>query len=162
MSNNRTDETLENRIQPVSTHTKILSGYNIEEIPAQEQRQRATLAGNATPWRVAVTVQSADVQIVFDITASIVLGRSYPHTELFKGIDLSPYDAYQKGVSRNHATISLKDGKVVINDNNSANGTLLNGKRLKPLTNFVLRTGDIVSLGNLELRFELLYDPFEV
>ena len=60
-------------------------------------------------------------------------------------------------VSRFHCEIHKKDGKLFLIDRNSANGTLLNGKRLKPGKPVALKNGGRVELARacaLRLRFE--------
>lgn len=151
------------RTMPVTnaakTHTKKLAAETVQELDAREVSE---LDSHGRPWRVAMTLLDFDVQIVVDLDSSIVMGRSYPQTELFPGVDLSPFDAYQRGVSRHHAVLQLEDQQVVIRDNGSANGTLLNGKRIRPDFSYPLRNGDIVSLAKMQLKFELLYNPLDV
>jgi predicted component of type VI protein secretion system len=58
-------------------------------------------------------------------------------------------------VSRNHCAIRVADGKVTLVDNNSRNGTFVNGKQLKGSHD--VRSGDSLRVGRLQ--FELLVDP---
>src|SRR5579863_3371213 len=51
------------------------------------------------------------------------------------------------GISRNHLSVSIKDGALWIEDLGSANGTFLNGKKLPPKTSVPYNPGDIVKLG---------------
>jgi hypothetical protein len=52
------------------------------------------------------------------------------------------------GVSRRHALlIQQPDGKLLLRDLNSANGTLLNGQEVVPGTDIPLRDGDSIALG---------------
>jgi two-component system, cell cycle response regulator len=48
------------------------------------------------------------------------------------------------GVSRRHAKIELKDGKYVVEDLSSANGTFVQGQKIE---RHVLRDGDLIQLG---------------
>lgn len=123
-------------------------------------RDKAPLDSASQLWRIAMTILELDIQIVFDLRESVVLGRSYPHPELFDGIDLSPYSAYESGVSRNHAIIKQQNDSVLLVDNDSVNGTLLNNKKLVGNTTYPLKSGDLVRLGKLDVRFEFLYNPF--
>jgi two-component system, NtrC family, sensor kinase len=52
------------------------------------------------------------------------------------------------GVSRNHARLDLKNGKSVLKDLGSSNGTLVNGVRVREAT---LQTGDQIRVGNTVL-----------
>lgn len=57
-------------------------------------------------------------------------------------------------VSRFHASILLKtDGTLIIADTDSANGTFLNGEKLKSGTSYEIKPNDIVSFGNADVRF---------
>jgi Protein of unknown function (DUF3662)/FHA domain len=53
-----------------------------------------------------------------------------------------------KRVSRHHAEVVQRDGRWVVRDAGSTNGTAVNGKILKES---VLKGGDIISLGGLEV-----------
>ena len=59
-------------------------------------------------------------------------------------------------VSRRHLRIECSAKKFTIGDLNSANGSRLNGKPLKPYRPRRIRQGDHVSLGNVELRVSAL------
>ncbi|MCS6993938.1 MAG: FHA domain-containing protein [Anaerolineales bacterium] len=66
-------------------------------------------------------------------------------------VDLTPFDAIQRGVSRRHAAIHREEDGYYITDLNSTNGTRINGRRLLPNTPCRLSSGDVVSLGRLNL-----------
>lgn len=53
--------------------------------------------------------------------------------------------------SRRHAALAAVDGVVELEDLQSSNGTVLNGK---PVTKRMLRPGDVIAIGTTELRFE--------
>ncbi|MCC7391683.1 HD domain-containing protein [Candidatus Sumerlaeota bacterium] len=50
-------------------------------------------------------------------------------------------------VSRHHGTFQLRDGKIIFVDNNSTNGTMLNGRKI---TEAEIRSGDIIKFGSSE------------
>jgi pSer/pThr/pTyr-binding forkhead associated (FHA) protein len=56
--------------------------------------------------------------------------------------------------SRHHATIAIEDGNYVLSDAGSANGMYVNNERIR---NHQLTPGDVIRIGNTELRF-VLYD----
>lgn len=82
----------------------------------------------------------------------LLIGRRNPDTGEAPDVDLSDYEAHNKGVSREHAAIVRKDGSLHIVDRGSANGTYLNGQRLVANQPRVLRDGDDVRLGHLVMR----------
>lgn len=87
-----------------------------------------------------------------DELEEIIIGRKDPETGALPRIDLSAENAVKNGVSRSHATIVRRDGALHIRDNNSANGTFLNGQRLIQDKLRVLRDGDDIRVGKLVLR----------
>jgi hypothetical protein len=84
--------------------------------------------------------------------SELILGRSDAKPDETPQINLTEYGALEKGVSRKHAVINRKDGSLYLIDHKSANGTYLNGQKLVPLQERVLRDGDDVRLGHLMMR----------
>jgi hypothetical protein len=80
---------------------------------------------------------------------SIFLGRIREKSEVKPDIDLTAYHAYEKGVSRLHATLRRERETLTIEDLGSANGTHVNGHTLIPGKRHVLHHGDEVRLGQL-------------
>ncbi|MBT3337617.1 MAG: FHA domain-containing protein [Anaerolineae bacterium] len=83
------------------------------------------------------------------------MGRVSDGQPIMPDIDLTPYKAYECGVSRLHAVLKKKSDKVVIMDLGSSNGTYLNGTRLSPENEHSLHHGSIISLGKLKIQFLL-------
>ncbi len=83
-----------------------------------------------------------------------VIGRSDPQKAIFPDADLAPLDT-QHTVSRRHARLSLREGHYYLEDLNAFNKTRLNGIALAPNQEQELREGDIIRLGNVDLRFEI-------
>lgn len=88
----------------------------------------------------------------FDEIEELTLGRFDPATGQTPELDLTEYQAAEKGVSRRHATIIRRENALSIIDQGSPNGTFLNGQRLVPHQPRMLRDGDEVRLGHLVLR----------
>lgn len=83
---------------------------------------------------------------------SYTLGRSGQGQAIIPDIDLTAYDAYEHGVSRIHAEVQLKPDGIYIMDLDSANHTVVNGKKLDPQQPYSIRHGDILELGGLRLQ----------
>jgi pSer/pThr/pTyr-binding forkhead associated (FHA) protein len=83
------------------------------------------------------------------------MGRLSDNQPIEPDIDLSPFKAFDNGVSRLHAVIRHKEGNVVLVDVGSSNGTYINGVRIQPNTEHPLRHGDIVALGKLKMQIIL-------
>ena len=88
----------------------------------------------------------------FDEIEELVLGRMDPDTGEAPDVDLAVYDAADKGVSRRHASIVRRDHHLRVIDNDTPNGTFLNGQRLVAHQPRILRDGDELRLGHLVLR----------
>lgn len=80
------------------------------------------------------------------------LGRFELSTRKEDEIDLSPYGALDRGVSRVHAELILHEGQIYIKDLMSTNGTYLAGQRLKPNEATLLRKGDELLIGRLPVQ----------
>jgi pSer/pThr/pTyr-binding forkhead associated (FHA) protein len=80
------------------------------------------------------------------------LGRSVEGQAIVPDIDLDPFQAYDFGVSRIHAELRMDRDGVYVVDLDSANGTMINGRRVEPQTPVPVRHGDILQLGRLRLQ----------
>ncbi len=85
-----------------------------------------------------------------DVQQPTVLGRGqWSDGALY---DLTPYNAVQHGVSRHHCLLRRQNGHLLIADLESLNGTFINGHRLIPRREYVLRDGDRLVLGSLHVQ----------
>jgi hypothetical protein len=84
--------------------------------------------------------------------ARMVFGRLDATAPNKPDFDLTPYGAYEKGVSRIHAAIIREDDILTVLDLGSANGTSVNGKRIPPNQPRVLQDGDEIVFGELAAR----------
>lgn len=86
----------------------------------------------------------------------IVLGRSDLRSSGFKpDMDLTPYGARERGVSRAHVRLHVREGKLFVTDLYSANGTFMGGEKLDPEKPYELHNGDELVLGALGMRVEI-------
>jgi len=85
---------------------------------------------------------------------NLVLGRIDPGkpdaSEV--DIDLTPFNAQQHGVSRQHAILNAREDRPTLIDLDSYNGTFINGERLTEGEPRTLISGDEVQLGQLKMR----------
>ncbi|MFW5691124.1 MAG: FHA domain-containing protein [Chloroflexota bacterium] len=82
----------------------------------------------------------------------LVLGRSDARTGSTPDIDLTPYGALDRGVSRRHCRLYISEDVLYITDLNSTNGTYLSSARLEPHQPTPLRKGDDLMLGRLPMQ----------
>ena len=99
---------------------------------------RLTVLGLQKSWIYVIPVRPEPV----------VIGRQ-------AGLDLV---LEHQHVSRNHAALYCTDVECMLVDLNSANGTRLNGQKLKPQVPVALKPGDSIQIGAFNLDFEQI--PF--
>lgn len=100
-----------------------------------EEMKKKFLVGNSAPY--------LGKPIELPTGSSFTIGR-----EDGKSLQL-PSDM----VSRLHAIIETRDGKVVLIDQESSNGTYLNGEQINPLDVYVLAHKDVVKFDTFEFIF---------
>ena len=94
-----------------------------------------------------------DIIIQAPTTQELVIGRKgsqQRHNDDIN-VDLSDFDAHAHGISRIHAMIAVTKNRLTLQDLDSINGTLINGKRALPLRWYPLQDGDELSLGQLRV-----------
>ncbi len=142
-------------------------GYNLTDIldpTLPTRRLEDTLAefsakatwGSASVGQlqsVIIHFRSVNEPLVIDLRDRIVFGRTDTSSPRQPDIDLTPYGAVEKGVSRVHAAIERSDDVLTLVDMGSSNGTSLNGQRLAPDQPRVLRDGDEIRFGKLVAQF---------
>ena len=88
---------------------------------------------------------------------SIYIGRQNNQAEKFAlDIDLSTEGVSAKSVSRRHAKISQRGNVVVIEDQDSINGTYINSRKLAPYLPEALKSGDILHIGMVSMEVKIL------
>lgn len=98
---------------------------------------------------IIMHVRDASEPVIIRPSKKTILGRSDSSSTQKPDVDLTPFGALEKGVSRIHAVIARSDDTLTLVDMGSANGTHLNGQRLAPDQPRVLRDGDEIRLGKL-------------
>jgi pSer/pThr/pTyr-binding forkhead associated (FHA) protein len=99
--------------------------------------------------------KSVGKQFLLSSTESHI-GRWDADGGVFPDVDLDSDDPEAK-VSRRHARIMYSDGKYLLEDLGSTNGTFVNrGKRLSPGTRQQLNDGDEIIVGKTFLRFHVV------
>jgi hypothetical protein len=88
-------------------------------------------------------------------TKEVTLGRVSEGQPIIPDIDLTPYKAYEAGVSRMHASVRSLDDQVMVTDLGSANGTRINGRQISPHIPYPIKHGDILTLGKFKIQILL-------
>lgn len=135
----------------------------------------ATVAGETAPsppppditaersgpaWRILFHISGAQSSTIgLDIWRVTVLGRSDPMSAFQPDVDFAPYGAMRHGVSRRHALIRPAENNIYLIDQNSTNGTWINGQRLLSGRDFPLTDGDVLELGALRMTLRIVQSP---
>ena len=126
---------------------------------ALKQKPPATAQAPAPPAALNnwVTLHLLDTGQVLPLAErnEFTLGRISEGQPIMPDIDLSPYQAYARGVSRLHAVLKREASHVFLMDLGSSNGTFVNGKRLSPNVDHAIANGDVVALGKLKIQILL-------
>ncbi len=108
-----------------------------------------------TPPILRVVILNSGRKLGFNTDQPIMIGRQDSARSFYPDIDLSTDGGLDAGVSRRHATITIRSGTCYIEDLGSSNGTFLNKDRLAQGTVKPLHHGDELRLGNILMRVEL-------
>ena len=85
---------------------------------------------------------------------TLILGRmAQPFAAPSNFVDLTPFEAMERGVSRQHADIAYRDEQYILVDRESANGTYLNKHKLEAGQDYPLKNGDCILLARFACVF---------
>jgi NADPH-dependent 2,4-dienoyl-CoA reductase/sulfur reductase-like enzyme/pSer/pThr/pTyr-binding forkhead associated (FHA) protein/Fe-S-cluster-containing hydrogenase component 2/CRP-like cAMP-binding protein len=116
-----------------------------------EAYKRNLLAGNFDAY--FVPIQHPDVQIVLKETRLNTGDQA--HSSTIGRESGSTVQIEHRSVSRLHAEILCSNGKYLLRDAGSSNGSFVNGSPLRPKSEHELRHQDQMRFGDVRFRFEL-------
>lgn len=99
--------------------------------------------------RYCLVVLPAGHSFRLDNGREYIIGRAVEGQPVRPDIDLTPFNAFDEGVSRFHASIMVHNQVPIVFDLGSTNGSRLNNTPLVPYEPRVLKEGDILVIGNL-------------
>jgi hypothetical protein len=103
--------------------------------------------------QLQLSFRGFDETLLVEVPELVVFGRFHHEPNAPQpDIDLTPYGAIDKGVSRRHLQLTRDHDTIFVSDLGSANHTYLNGQRLLPHEPRILRDNDELRLGHLVLR----------
>lgn len=114
---------------------------------AQPTPMRQTLA----PAYLMIT--TTGVKLALPNSGQASVGRGDSVSNFFPDVDLGPYGAIDNGVGRRHLRLFVQQGRVYAEDQDSTNGSKINGQPLPARQPRPLNNGDLVTLGKLDLTF---------
>jgi pSer/pThr/pTyr-binding forkhead associated (FHA) protein len=82
----------------------------------------------------------------------VSLGRVSAGQPIIPDIDLTPYKAYEAGVSRMHLSIKIGAEMITVTDLGSVNGTRINGRKITAHIPHPIKNGDILTLGKFKIQ----------
>jgi len=133
------------------TTQHMVTGQVAEAARERFPAPRPVAAANLNTWLTLHLMETGQL-LPLSERNEFTLGRVTEGQPIMPDIDLSPYQAYANGVSRLHAVVRQISDRVLMMDLGSANGTYINGQRLKPNVEQTLNNGDIVALGKLKMQ----------
>lgn len=101
--------------------------------------------------RVSIKIKETGQIIPLEGSEEFTIGRVSGTQPILPDIDLTPFKAYQGGVSRLHAILRIKGEEITISDLGSANGTYVNGVKIAPYELVPLSNGDLITLGKFPI-----------
>lgn len=144
-----------NRDEPVATAALPPDSSRLQRL-LQTQKIEDPNVSFSTQVEVTMIVRGVPERLTFEQAPTLVLGRCVfadSPSDHSADIDLEPYGASQRGVSRAHARLDLLSHRYLyITDLNSTNGTYVNGKRLRPYEPTILSKADKLVLGRLPIQ----------
>ncbi|MDX9991403.1 MAG: FHA domain-containing protein [Anaerolineales bacterium] len=123
--------------------------------PEVDSLQTAPISEYSLPesdaWISLHLIDSGQIISIAERT-EFTLGRISDKQPIMPDVDLTPYQAFEHGISRLHAVIRLLSGQPTVMDLGSSNGTYLNGVRLIANVESPLRQSDLLALGKLKIQ----------
>jgi pSer/pThr/pTyr-binding forkhead associated (FHA) protein len=129
--------------------------YNEDgSVPDSSAETRAINQTSDAAARVNLRLIQTGQNISLESGADYTIGRISGTQPILPDIDLTPYHAYEGGVSRLHATIRVSEDSVSVSDLGSANGTMVNGQKIPSYEPHPLHSGDIIVLGKFQIEIK--------
>lgn len=131
--------------------TAVLSNLNYKRKPPTGPLN-ASSVNFGDKREIILVVRGMVERVVLEDDKPVKLGRTDQKSRFIPDVDLTPYGAIDRGVSREHAQLEIADEKLYVTDLDSTNGTFLAGQRLEPGVKTVIRKGDELLLGRLAVQ----------
>ncbi len=132
---------------------------DVDDTHAKRPRRGTGPLDYLVPWVIELRLVGTPSVLQVQVREAMVIGRMDRDRLAYPDIDLEPFNAHLLGVSRQHTAISARNSRMTVRDLHSVNGTYLNGERLMPDRDYVLRHGDVLMLGRLQLQVIFVLTP---
>jgi hypothetical protein len=140
--------------QLVCADCRVRLGAKLERLePAGRDvsPQQAGLHDATVRFQFMVRFYISTACLVVPVIDTLILGRTNESSGDGLYVNLTPFGAFELGVSRRHARIVSNGEKIHVIDLGSTNGTCVNGLRLQPQREYLVRPGDNLQLGSLKM-----------
>lgn len=107
------------------------------------------------PWLIELYSPEMSNPIRIPIREAMIIGRSVEGSDKQPDIDLNPYGAERQGVSRHHIELRVDDGKLILKDLESNNGTRVNGDQVEAMVEQNIGTKASLVLGRMVVEIRL-------
>lgn len=127
----------------------IKSGHTTITHPEPVESDMNAVADGISPrpGMLALYVMGEEQPVLIRQQETVNIGRSTPVDREFPEVDLAPFQAHLRGVSRFHAQLIPTDEGYSLVDLDSTNGTWINETRLVANDPQPLNNGDMIRLG---------------
>ena len=110
-------------------------------------------------WRIELEgIAPAVGPLGCDLYSDAVIGRD-PSVGEIVDIDLGPYNALERGVSRRHALLHPTRNGLYVMDLDTGGGTRVNNLLIEKGGSMEVRSGDTITLGKLHFTVKILLSP---
>jgi hypothetical protein len=134
---------------------KFSANSPYSEVKLQPERYpvppNAVISPTPTERIISLRILDNDETLRIIGREEVTLGRIGEGQPIIPDIDLTPFKAYESGVSRLHASMKITFERVTIMDLDSANGTRLNDKKIPPYVPQIVSNEDMLTLGKLRI-----------
>ena len=138
-----------------TTLTLSAVSTDVDAATANRRRVKRTAhVGMLGARSIALYVDSQSEPLIVMLLGQVILGRAVLLAAPSL-VDLSPYGAGDKGVSRQHCSLNRGSTGIMVQDMGSSNGTWLEEVRLEPYQSVPITSGALLRLGQLELEIYL-------
>lgn len=142
---------LERRMKTIEAEeTVVIQSSELRGIPKPQRTWTSAEVGQTPVVELHIDGKICPVQLTPN--GLVLVGRDDCEGHAGADVDLTPYDGYEKGVSRIHAALVLEDGMLKVKDMESTNGTFVNRQQVTNGQWRVVRDQDELRLGTLVLK----------
>ncbi len=134
--------------------TAVLSRNQIRRRVEQAAAKKGGTVYFGEEHQLILIIRGMVERLTISSDKTLVLGRA-DHKSDHKStpdVDLTPYGALDRGVSRGHARLHIEDDKLYVTDLASTNGTFIGGEKLEPYMPRLIGKGDELVLGRLGIQ----------